>query len=108
VRHPTVLEKSARDRVPNELPIEGKPADVWAIFQKFHEWLLVSEVPKLFLWARRGRLVTEEKAAWYLEHLKNVKGVCVGTGLHFLEEDHPHSLGMEIESWISKHVLEAI
>jgi len=103
------LEKSAREplfRVPNELPIEGKPADVWAIFEKFHDWLLESEMPKLFFWAKPGRLVTEEKAAWYLEHLKNVKGVCVGNGFHFLEEDHPHRLGREIESWVSEDVLK--
>ncbi|KAN0089613.1 alpha/beta-hydrolase [Hyaloscypha variabilis] len=102
------LEKGAREplfRVPNELPIEGQPADVWNIFEKFHAWLLESEMPKLLFWAKPGRLVTAEKAAWYLERLRNVKGVGVGDGLHFLEEDHPQKLGTEITRWISEVVL---
>lgn len=102
------LDKGAREpllRVPNELPIEGKPADVWEIWERFHEWLLKNEVPKLMFWAKPGRLVTEKQAAWYLEHLRNVKGVCVGEGLHFLEEDHPRRLGTEILRWLSEAVL---
>ncbi|KAH8790355.1 hypothetical protein F5882DRAFT_377396 [Hyaloscypha sp. PMI_1271] len=93
------LDKEAREplfRVPNELTIEGKRADVWEIWERFYKWLLRNEVPKLLFWAKPGRLVTEEQAAWYLERLKNVKGVCVGVGLHFLEEDHPRRLGTEI------------
>jgi haloalkane dehalogenase len=99
------LENESREplfRVPNELPIEGKPFDVWVIWEKFHKWLLDSEVPKLLFWATPGRLVTEEKAAWYLKNLKNVKGVSVGQGLHFLEEDHPHRLGVELSIWLTK------
>jgi haloalkane dehalogenase len=44
--------------------------------------------------------VTEEKAKWYLDRLKNVKGVYVGQGRHFLQEDHPHQIGNEIAGWI--------
>ena len=67
--------------------------------------MLKNEVPKLLFWAKPGRLVTEEQAAWYLERLKNVKGVCVGEWLHFLEEDHPRRLGTEISRWLSEAVL---
>jgi haloalkane dehalogenase len=102
------LDKGAREllfHVPNKLPIEGKPADVWEIGERFHGWLLKNEVPKLLFWAKPGRLVTEEQGAWYLERLKNVKGVYVGKGLHFLEEDHPRRLGTEISRWLSEAVL---
>jgi haloalkane dehalogenase len=51
-------------------------------------------------WAKPGRLVTEAKAAWYIERLKNLKAVCVGEGLHFLEEDHPYKLEDEIATWL--------
>jgi haloalkane dehalogenase len=78
---------------------------VWEIWERFHEWLLKNEVPKLLFWAKPGRLVTEKQVAWYLEHLRNVKGVCVGEGLHFLEEDHPRRLGTEISRWLSEAVL---
>ena len=50
--------------------------------------------------------MTEEKSRWYLDVLKNTKGVYVGEGLRFLEEDHPHKLGTEIANWISEVVSE--
>lgn len=38
--------------------------------------------------------MTEEKAKWYLETLKNVQG------LHYLQEDHPHWICEEIAARI--------
>lgn len=99
------LEKGDREvllRVPSELPIAGSPKDVWDLAVKYHEWLLESEVPKLLLWAKPGRLIVQEKAEWYLERLKNVRGVFVGDGLHFLEEDHPRLMGRELVEWIAE------
>ncbi|KAE9379859.1 putative Haloalkane dehalogenase [Stipitochalara longipes BDJ] len=97
------LKKAAREPVyrwPNEIPIEGHPKDVWDIVERYHDWLLVNDIPKLFFWAKPGRIIMEEKAKWYLETLREVKGVCVGDGLHFLEEDHPHKMGTEIAAWL--------
>jgi haloalkane dehalogenase len=87
-------------RWPNEIPIEGHPADVYERVEQYHDWLLQNDIPKLFFWATPGRIVSEEKAKWYLETLKNVKGVFVGRGVHFLQEDHPHQIGEEIFGWI--------
>ena len=87
-------------RWPNEIPIAGHPADVYALAERYHNWLLKNEIPKLFFWATPGRLVSEEKAKWYLDNLKNMKGVHVGEGAHFLQEDHPHLIGAEIAKWM--------
>ncbi|KAK4062903.1 hypothetical protein Trihar35433_8698 [Trichoderma harzianum] len=86
---------------PNEIPIEGHPADVYERASKYHEWLLETQVSKLFFWAEPGRIVSAEKAQWYLDHLKNVKGIFVGKGTHFLQEDHPHRIGTEMSSWLN-------
>jgi haloalkane dehalogenase len=32
---------------------------------------------------------------------EDVKGVSVGVGLHFLEEDKPHKIGTETAEWLS-------
>ena len=88
-------------RWPNEIPIEGEPADVYEMVSNYHEWLMESDFPKLFFWASPGRIVSEEKAAWYLQNLKNVKGVFVGHGVHFLQEDHPHRIGREVHDWVA-------
>jgi haloalkane dehalogenase len=80
----------------NEIPIEGHPEDVYELTERYHDWLLQSDVPKLFFWATPGAIVTEEKAKWYLDRLKNGKGVYVGQGRHFLQEDHPHQIGTRL------------
>lgn len=57
------LEPASREplyRWANEVPIEGKPADVYAIAEKYHAWLLESEVPKLFFWATPGIIIGED------------------------------------------------
>jgi haloalkane dehalogenase len=97
------LEKRDREvllKVPAELPIAGEPKEVWELAVRYHEWLLRSEVPKLLFWGRPGRLLVQEKARWYAGVLRNCKDVCVGEGLHFLEEDHPKLMGRELKGWI--------
>jgi haloalkane dehalogenase len=38
---------------------------------------------------------------WSKAHLKNLKTVDVGQGIHFLQEDHPHFIGSELARWYS-------
>lgn len=87
-------------RFPNEIPIQGSPADVWAMAEKYHAWLLASDLPKLFFWATPGALIQTPKAEWYAKNLKNTRSVDIGPGVHFLQEDNPHMIGREIASWV--------
>ena len=91
-------------RFPNEAPVEGEPADVYAIVEKYHTWLLENELPKLFFWASPGSIINEELAGVYVKALRNVKTVHVGPGKHFLQEDHPHLIGRELASWAQDDV----
>ena len=102
------LEQSSREplyRWANEVPIEGNPADVYAIAEKFHAWLLSSEVPKLFFWATPGIVIGEELAGWYKKTLRNVRSVGIGPGKHYLQEDNPHFIGTELAKWIDQAIL---
>lgn len=97
------LEKEAREptyRFPNEIPIEGKPADVWDIAQKYTTWLLESAVPKLMFWAPEGAFVPEWRAKLFLEKMRNVQDVRLPGGKHFVQEDHPDIIGREIAAWL--------
>ncbi len=87
-------------RFPNELPIAGAPADVWAMARAYHEWLLETEIPKLLFWAEPGALVSPVRAAWYSQHLKTCRAVPLGAGMHYLQEDHPDAIGREIAGWL--------
>jgi haloalkane dehalogenase len=100
------LEPAAREPVyrwPNQIPIKGEPEDVQGIVQKYHDWLLDTELPKIMFWATPGVFVPQEKAERYLDRLKNVTGVFVGQGSHWLQEDHPRLIGMEIARWLAKN-----
>ena len=96
------LEPASREPVyvwPNQIPIEQRPSDVYDIATRYHNWLLESDLPKLLFWATPGGLVTPEKATWYLENMTNTKGVDVGAGIHYLQEDHPKRIGADMAAW---------
>ncbi|MET1074060.1 MAG: haloalkane dehalogenase [Umezawaea sp.] len=88
-------------RFPNELPIAGHPADVWAMASAYHDWLMETGIPKLFFWVTPGSLISPQQAAWYSERLKNCSSVHLGDGRHYLQEDHGDRIGREIASWLS-------
>ncbi len=87
-------------RFPNELPIAGEPADVYAMAVAYRAWLLETEVPKLFFWAEPGSLMPVRLAAWYRARLKNTRSVPLGPGVHYVQEDHPELIGREIAAWV--------
>jgi haloalkane dehalogenase len=87
-------------RWPNELPIEGSPADVREIVEIYHGWLLNTDIPKLLFWACPGGLIREKAAEWYAHTLKNVHSVGIGPGVHYVQEDNPHLIGREIAEWL--------
>lgn len=97
------LEPASREpvyRFPNELPIAGAPADVWAMAEAYHAWLLETEIPKLFFWAEPGSLISPARAAWLSERLKTCRTVPLGKGRHFLQEDHAEQIGRHIADWL--------
>ncbi|KAL7952922.1 alpha/beta-hydrolase [Trichoderma compactum] len=87
-------------RLPNELPVEGKPENTWSYAKKYMEWLFASDKPKLFFWARPGGFVWEAKAEEHAQKLKNIKVVYLGDGIHYVQEDHPHTIGRELANWL--------
>ena len=101
-------EPSSREplyRWPNEVGIEGKPADVAAIVEAYHAWLLENEIPKLFFHATPGAIIGEKLASYYRKTLKNTRSVNLGPGRHWLQEDHPHLIGSELAKWMEQVVL---
>jgi len=86
-------------RWPNELPIEGSPADVVTAVTAYNEWLQQSELPKLLFYATPGAILSETIVKWCKKNLKNLTTVDIGTGLHFLQEDNPHLIGQELAHW---------
>jgi haloalkane dehalogenase len=88
-------------RWPNEIPIEGKPADVVEAVESYDEWLGESDVPKLLLCAKPGAIIREPVLNWCRESIRNLKLVDIGPGAHFVQEDRPHEIGEAVAGWYS-------
>jgi len=86
-------------RWPNEIPIEGEPADVVEAAQAYADWLGESDVPKLLLYAQPGAIMREPLVEWCRKNVRNLKTVDIGPGVHFVQEDRPHEIGEAIAEW---------
>jgi len=89
-------------RFPNELPIEGQPADVYAALEAAHAALATSRYPKLLFAADPGALVSPAFARAFAARLENCRLVTLGAGAHYLQEDHPDAIGGSIAGWIAQ------
>jgi haloalkane dehalogenase len=100
-REPFKTVRSRRPvwRWPNEIPIDGKPADVFEAVSSYSEKLQRSELPKLLFHATPGGIIDEAGVEWAKRRLKNLTTVHIGRGIHYLQEDNPHLIGAELEKW---------
>jgi haloalkane dehalogenase len=89
-------------RFPNELPIEGEPADVHAALTVAHAALVTSRYPKLLFSATPGALVPPALARSFAAGLENCRLIDLGAGAHYLQEDHPDTIGREVATWIAR------
>jgi len=82
---------------PREIPIDGKPDDVVALVAAYAEWMAQNDLPKLFVNADPGAILTgaprEFCRAWH-----NQTEVTVA-GSHFIQEDCGPEIGRAIAAW---------
>jgi haloalkane dehalogenase len=83
---------------PREIPMEGEPADVVEIVAAYGEWLSSSDVPKLFINADPGAILTGPQRD-YCRTWPNQTEVTVA-GNHFIQEDSPHEIGKALADWL--------
>jgi haloalkane dehalogenase len=85
---------------PRELPIDGEPADVVAIVDRYGKWHAESRLPKLFVSATpRGLLAGRAGAfcrTWPNQREVEVKGI------HFVQEDSPAEIGTALQRFIQR------
>ena len=99
---PTPLSRRPTWRFPNELPIAGEPADVYATLEKAHAALAASTYPKLLFAADPGALVSPALAEDCARKLHDCRLVKLGSGMHFLQEDHPETIGRAVAAFIAE------
>jgi haloalkane dehalogenase len=83
---------------PRELPIGGEPADVVTIVESYGQWLLESPLPKLFINAEPGSMLTG-RSRDFCRRFPNQQEITV-SGLHFIQEDCPDEIGLALARFI--------
>lgn len=99
---PTPESRRAVWRLPNELPIAGEPADVYSTLERAHAALRASEYPKLLFVGDPGALISPAFAETFAAGLRNCRVVHLGSGAHYLQEDHPATIGSAVRAWIAE------
>ena len=99
---PTPQSRQPTWRFPNEIPIAGEPADVAAMMETAHAALALSTYPKLLFSADPGALVPPALAEDFAARLNDCRLVKLGDGIHFLQEDHPETIGRAVAAFIAE------
>jgi haloalkane dehalogenase len=72
---------------------------VVAIVTAYDEWLKTSTVPKLFVRAEPGGILSASADLDFVRSLPAQTEVTVA-GVHYVQEDSPDEIGRAIASWI--------
>jgi len=83
---------------PREIPVGGEPADVVAIADAYARWLAGSDIPKLFINADPGIILTGAQRE-FCRRWPNQREITV-RGSHFIQEDSPAEIGQAIAAFV--------
>ncbi len=82
---------------PRQIPLDGEPADVVEVVQRYAHWLSTSNLPKLFINAEPGIILTGAQRE-FCRTWPNQREVTV-RGVHFIQEDSPDEVGHALADW---------
>ena len=85
---------------PRQIPIQGEPKDVVEVVENYSNWLSSSDLPKLFINADPGSILTGKQRE-FCRSWPNQEEVTV-KGTHFMQEDSPNEIGKAVSRFVSK------
>jgi haloalkane dehalogenase len=85
---------------PRNIPIDGEPAEVVAVVDEYRSWLAESDVPKLFINADPGAIVTG-RIRDYVRSWRSLTEITV-PGVHFIQEDSPDEIGTALAHFVQQ------
>ncbi|MCP5373873.1 MAG: haloalkane dehalogenase [Hyphomicrobiales bacterium] len=85
---------------PRQIPIDGEPADVVATVEEYGAWLAGSPMPKLFVNAKPGSILTGRPRE-FCRTWPNQTEVTV-RGSHFIQEDSPEEIGHAVAEFVQR------
>ena len=87
---------------PRQIPIDGVPEQVCKIVDNYSEFMLNTNINKLFINAEPGSILFGRQRE-FCRKWKNQKEVTV-KGIHFIQEDSPEEIADEINLWIGENL----
>lgn len=85
---------------PRQIPLGGEPQEVVDLVERYGAWLATSPIPKLFINADPGMILTGPQRE-FCRTWPNQQEVTV-KGLHFIQEDSPQEIGEAIAGFLTK------
>lgn len=85
---------------PRQIPLGGEPQEVVDLVERYGAWLATSPIPKLFINADPGMILTGPQRE-FCRTWPNQQEVTV-KGLHFIQEDSPQEIGESIAGFLTK------
>jgi haloalkane dehalogenase len=85
---------------PRQIPIDGEPAPVTQIVRDYSAWLSADAVPKLFINAEPGSILTGRQRD-FCRTWPNQQEVTV-PGAHFVQEDSPDEVGEALAGFVRR------
>jgi haloalkane dehalogenase len=85
---------------PRQIPLDGEPADVVEIVDRYANWLSRTDVPKLFINAEPGSILVGRQRD-FCRQFPNQTEVTL-PGLHFLQEDSPTEIALAVADWMDR------
>ena len=82
---------------PREIPLDGEPDDVAALVAGYAEWMAASDVPKLFVNADPGAILTGAQREFCRSWRNQTEATVRGS--HFIQEDCGPEIGRAIAAW---------
>lgn len=95
-----VAERKVMWQLPQEVPIAGDPAEAQAFFEQLQLFMTTTQIPKYMPHGDPGFNVSDADYEFWTTLMPNSSHQIVGSGLHFLQEDEPHKLGIAIRHWV--------
>ncbi|MFI5399897.1 MAG: haloalkane dehalogenase [SAR324 cluster bacterium] len=103
-REPFLEEASRKPTYvfPNEIPIDGQPADVAAAVAEYDAALAHARIPMLLLTFEPGAIVQEAEIEWCKRNWPRIVIRNMGAGVHFVQEDQPAAIGRALADWFQR------
>ncbi len=84
---------------PRQIPLDGEPGDVVAIVRDYADWMAANDLPKLFINAGPGAILTGDQRE-FCRGWKNQKEATV-KGSHFIQEDSAEDIAAALDGWLA-------